>query len=180
MKNLSYWLMKARYRLKHNNKEIISDHFRKMGMKIGKRCNICCNIATTQPFLIEMGDNVTIAGDVLLLTHDNSISKPLPHTTDLFGKIVIGNNVFIGTRSLIMPGVYLADNVIVAAGSVVTKSFHMGGAIIGGNPAKIIGTVDKFVEKNRDKAFNLDLIPPEEQETKIGLSNKLIVRNEGK
>ena len=172
--------MKVRYRLKHNNKEVISEHFRKMGMKIGQQCNICCNIATTQPFLIEMGDNVTIAGDVLLLTHDNSISKPLPDTTDLFGKITIGNNCFIGTRSLIMPGVFLADNIIVAAGSVVTKSYHMGGVILGGNPAKIIGNVNSFVERNRDKAFNLDLIPIEEQEVKIGLSDKLIIRNEGK
>ena len=180
MNNLSYWLMKVKYKLKHNDKEVISNHFRKMGMKIGKKCNICCNISTTQPFLIEMGDNVTIAGEVLLLTHDNSISKPLPNTTDLFGKIVIGNNCFIGTRSLIMPGVCLADNIIVAAGSVVTKSYHTDGLILGGNPAKVIGTVESFVERNKEKAFNLDLIPPEEQFQKIGLSDKLINRNEGK
>ena len=179
MKNLSYWLMKVRYKLKHNDKEVISEHFRKMGMKIGKRCNICCNIATTQPFLIEMGDNVTIAGDVLLLTHDNSISKPLPNTTDLFGKIVIGANCFIGTKSLIMPGVYLADNIIVAAGSVVTKSYRMRGIIIGGNPAKIIGNVENFVERNKTNAFNLDNIPKENQEIEIGQSKKLIIRKNG-
>lgn len=171
--------MKVRYKLKHNDKEVISNHFRKMGMKIGAKCNICCNISTTQPFLVEMGDNVTIAGEVLLLTHDNSISKPLPETTDLFGKITIGNNCFIGTRSLIMPGVYLADDIIVAAGSVVTKSFHKEGVIIGGNPARIIGSVDSFVERNREKAFNLDMIPQAEQYEIIGLSNKLIIRNEG-
>lgn len=180
MNNLSYFFTKVRYRLNHSNKEIISEHFRKMGMKIGSGCNICCNISTTQPFLVELGNNVTIAGDVLLLTHDNSISKPLPNMTDLFGKIVIGNNCFIGTRSLIMPGVFLADNTIVAAGSVVTKSIHTPGIIIGGNPATIIGTVESFVNKNRHKAFNLDEIPLEEQYKTIGLSNKLIVRNENR
>lgn len=52
--------------------------------------------------------------------------------------------------------------------------------ILGGNPARIIGNVESFVERNRDKAFNLDRIPSEEQENQIGLSEKLIIRNEGK
>lgn len=52
--------------------------------------------------MIEIGNNVTIAGHVELVTHDNSTSKVLPNTTDLFGKIKIGTTVFIGTRSVIM------------------------------------------------------------------------------
>ena len=51
--------------------------------------------------------------------------------------IAIGNNVWIGSKSIILKGVKLGDNVIVAAGSVVTKSFA-GNVMIGGNPAGII------------------------------------------
>lgn len=59
----------------------------------------------------------------------------------------IGDNCFIGARSLIMYGVELANNIIVAAGSVVCNSFYNEGVIIGGNPAKVIGTWDDFENK---------------------------------
>ena len=65
----------------------------------------------------------------------------------MFGKITIGNNSFIGARSVIMYGVELADNTIVAAGSVVTKSFLEGNIVIGGNPARVIGTWEKLRSK---------------------------------
>lgn len=60
--------------------------------------------------------------------------------------ISIGNNVFIGVNSVIMPGVIIEENVIIAAGSVVTKSVPAG-VIIGGNPAKIIGDFSSYKQK---------------------------------
>ena len=66
---------------------------------------------------------------------------------DSFGKVKIGNHVYIGAFSQIMPGVTIDDNVLVAAGSVVTKSIPSG-YVVGGNPAKIICTLDSFIEKN--------------------------------
>ena len=62
MNAIQYWAMKVRYRLAGRKKEIVSDYFRKMGMTIGKGCNICDNITTTQAYLITLGDNVTLAG----------------------------------------------------------------------------------------------------------------------
>jgi len=131
MKELNYKIAKVIYRLKHNDKEVINNYFRHAGMRIGKGVNICCNIMTPEPYLIEIGDNVTIAGDVEFITHDNSISKVLPGATDLFGKIMIGNNCFIGARSTILYGVELADNIIVASARVIStwenflKSKHL-------------------------------------------------------
>ena len=117
------------------------------GVKIGKNCLICSSPMTREAYLIDIGDNVTVSTNVTFVTHDNSIKFLYPTKSDIFGKIVIGNNCFIGENSIILYGVTLADNVIVAAGSVVTKSFRDSNIIIGGNPARIINTWDRFSEK---------------------------------
>ena len=177
MRGFSYFCMKVIYRLKGRNKEVINNYFRKMGMTIGKGCNIVPNITTTEPFLISIGDNVTLAGGVTLCTHDNCVSKMIPDCTDMFGAISIGNNCFIGQNSIIMYGVTLCDNIVVAAGSVVTKSFLIPRVIIGGNPARVIGSYDSFIEKNVDRVFNLNEIPKNELAHTILESNKLIERS---
>ena len=140
-------------------------------MHIGKKVNICCNIMTPEPYLISIGNNVTIAGNVEFVTHDNSISKVLPNCTDLFGKITIGNNCFIGARTTILYGVTLADNIIVAAGSVVTNSFTKSNIIIGGNPAREISTWENFAKKNQKKVWNLNL---EKKGIQIVNDNRLV------
>ncbi len=177
MREIRYLLVKIKYRLKRRDKEVINQYFRDMGMKIGKGCNIVPNITTTEPYLIEIGNNTTLAGGVSLCTHDNSVSKIIPNCTDMFGRIVIGNNCFIGQNALVMYGVTIADNTIVAAGSVVASSFLEGGLIIGGNPARIIGTCKEFAEKYEDKVFNLDLIPKDQLKKRIEQSDKLIERH---
>lgn len=162
MKDFQYSLAKAISKIKREKKkETIINFFRKEGIKIGSNTNICSNIITMESHLIEIGSNTTIAGDVLLVTHDNSISKIFPDKTDSFGRIIIGDNCFIGARSVIMYGVTLGDNVIVAAGSVVCNSFTTENIIIGGNPAKVIGSWDEFREKNSKHAIcrkNLDTL----------------------
>lgn len=118
------------------------------GVKIGKNCLICTPIHPHRDnCLLEIKDDVVISTDVMFVLHDFSASRVVKGTSNMFGKIVIGNNSFIGARSVIMYGVELADNTIVAAGSVVTKSFREGNVVIGGNPAKVIGTWDRLRQK---------------------------------
>ena len=62
---------------------------------------------------------------------------------DVFGRIVIGDNVFIGNKCIIMPNVTIGDNVVIGAGSVVTKSFPSN-VIIAGIPARIIKDLDSY------------------------------------
>jgi serine acetyltransferase len=87
-----------------------------------------------------------------------------------YQRISVGNNVFIGVNSIIMPGVKIDDNVIIAAGSVVTKSIPKG-VIIAGVPAKIIGNF-KDIETRMlsdyisDKEIDLKL-PYEERILKV-------------
>ncbi|SDP76873.1 maltose O-acetyltransferase [Litchfieldia salsa] len=92
------------------------------GMKVGKSCHGLgsSTIDYAHCWLIEIGDNVTFAPQVYLLAHDASTKRYLNYTK--IAKIIIKDNVFIGARALIMPGVTIGTNAIIAAGSIVTKS----------------------------------------------------------
>ena len=91
---------------------------------------------------IIIGDYVMMGPDVVIMavTHDVSdTSKPMIHPSNpsIEKPVEIGNNVWIGTRVIIMPGVKIGSNTIIGAGSVVTKSFS-GNSVIAGVPAKLI------------------------------------------
>lgn len=102
--------------------------------------------------LISIGKATTISSDVYILTHDFSISKALklvdPNLNGRFLKPVkIGDNSFIGLRSLILPGTEIGNNVIVGAGSVV-KGKIPDNVVIAGNPAKIICSIEEFAKRH--------------------------------
>ncbi len=146
--------------------------YRIRGYKIGSNCRIFTELAGAEPYLVSIGNNVSISTNVVFLTHDNSIIKVSKNKyTDLFGEIVIGDNCFIGANSIILPGVKLADNTIVAAGSVVTKSTNKSNMIIGGNPAKLLGNAEDFFIKNEQYAFNCSNMHKSERKKMI-MSNK--------
>ncbi|MEE1199266.1 MAG: acyltransferase [Christensenellales bacterium] len=150
-----------------NDDEVMNRFYRKAGVKIGKDCHIYSNIAAAEGYLIEIGDHVTISNDVQLVTHDNSICKVLPQFTDIFGKIIIGDNCFIGARTVIMRGVTLPPNTIVGAGSVVTKSFTEQRQIIAGNPARVIGDWEHFAKKFSEYAINISNLTGAERRAAI-------------
>ena len=61
--------------------------------------------------------------------------------------VTIGDDVWIGDGAIIMPGVTIGDLVLVASGSVVTKSVPSG-VVVGGNPARIICSIDDYIKRN--------------------------------
>ena len=146
----------------------------KKGVVMGDNPHVYSNISTTESYLIRLGDNVTISNDVQFITHDNSISKVIQGVSDVFGEINIGSNCFIGAHSIVLYGVSLAKGTIVAAGSVVTKSVTEEGIIIGGNPAKKIGTTEEFAMRMQEVAINISGLSDKEKKRKIMSSSKLI------
>jgi len=135
-----------------------------LGVKIGSGCRIYTFRLGSEPFLIEIGNRVTITSGVRILTHDGStwLFRDEMGRRYKYQKVIIGNNVFVGVNSIIMPGVIIEDKVIVGAGSVVTKSIPSG-SIVAGNPAKIIGKYDDFEKKAISDFFaekDLDLNLP--------------------
>ncbi|MGD7043173.1 acyltransferase [Jeotgalibacillus proteolyticus] len=131
---------------------------REKGVKVGEGCRFFSTNFSSEPYLIEIGNNVTITVGVRFITHDGgmwTVRKMLDEYkyANIIGKITIGNNVFIGMDSIILPGVNIGENSIVAAGSVVTKSFAKN-SIIGGNPAKKISDINSYIEKNNHLYIN--------------------------
>lgn len=138
-------------RLKDKFKRLIRggvtpEDLKKRGAIVGDNVQIWTDkIDKNHSYLLEIGNNVTIS-DARILLHDGSTNIPLGYSK--VGKVVIGNNVFIGADAIIFPGVHIGDNVVVGAGTVVTKSIPENSVVVG-NPARIAGTYEKFVEKNR-------------------------------
>lgn len=121
---------------------------RKRGVRIGNGCSVNTKyIDYGHGYLISIGDNVTIAVNVMILAHDASTKPFLGYSK--VGRVDIGNNVFIGGGSIILPGVKIGNNVIVGAGSVVNRDVP-DNLIVAGNPARVIGDFNSYLEKNRD------------------------------
>lgn len=85
--------------------------------------------------IIEIFEHATVGQEVYLCTGTHAFDKPSMNL--ITNKITIEKNVFIGARAFIMPGITIAENAIVGAGSLVTKNVESN-SIIGGNPAKHI------------------------------------------
>ena len=105
----------------------------------------------SEPYLISIGKHVTISGAVTFITHDGATyvfrnSEEKFKNVIKYGKIEIGNNCFIGNKSIIMPGVKIGNNCVVGTGSVVTKSIP-DNCIVAGNPAKYICSYEEYCEK---------------------------------
>lgn len=99
----------------------------------------CCILDVAR---VTIGDNCMFGPHVQIYTATHPVEfKARNSGKELAKPITIGNNVWIGGNATICPGVSLGDNVVVGSGSVVTKNFP-DNVVIGGNPAKIIKTID--------------------------------------
>ncbi|RXZ02747.1 acetyltransferase [Fictibacillus sp. S7] len=122
------------------------EKLKERGLKYGKNFNLYhTEIDFSFCYLVEIGDDVTITHSTIL-AHDASTKMMLGKSR--IGKIKIGNRVFIGWGSIVLPNVTIGDDVIVAAGSVVSKDIPSN-SVVAGVPAKIIGFTSDYIEKNK-------------------------------
>lgn len=107
-----------------------------------------------EPYLIEIGSKCQITDGVKIFTHGGAgaVRNVYP-LFDTFGRVKIGDYVYIGSNSLIMPGVRIGNNVLIAAGSVITKSIP-DNVVVGGNPAKYICSLEDYLSKNIEHNTN--------------------------
>ncbi|WP_370751717.1 acyltransferase [Eubacterium sp.] len=126
---------------------------RHLGVEIGENSQILTDpqIAFgTEPWLIKLGSHVDVTYGVQFLNHEGGIwcargIESKYKNMDCFAPITVGDNVMIGVHSLIMPGVHIGNNVIIAGHCVVTKDIP-DGVVVAGVPAKQISTVEKFMD----------------------------------
>ncbi len=115
---------------------------------VGEHCEINYGAVFTDPAYVSIGSNVVLA-DCTLIGHDGSIAmlnRAYGVKLDAVGKIVINDNVFIGHGAIVLPGVTIGPNAIVAAGAVVTRNVEAG-LIVGGVPAIPISSVAERVQR---------------------------------
>jgi acetyltransferase-like isoleucine patch superfamily enzyme len=107
------------------------------GIKIGDNTFISLGAKIDTQFgEIVIGDNVHITSGCVLLAHDGAIKQMKPGANPR-GKIVIGNNVFIGVNAVVLMNVTIGDNSVIGAGSIVNKDIPANVLAIG-NPVKVL------------------------------------------
>lgn len=124
-------------------------HARMIGVSLGDNCLVYRSMEwPSEPYLVTIGNNVQLTKGVAIHTHGggNVVRRKVPDF-DVFGKVVIKDWAYIGAHAQIMPGVTIGEGAMVAAGSVVTKSVP-DGMVVGGNPAKILCSVEEYIERN--------------------------------
>lgn len=129
------------------------NYARHIGVKIGDNNLIGKSHWSSEPYLITVGNNCQLTNCQIFTHGGGQVIRHIHSDFDVFGKVSIGDYVYIGTNALIMPGVTIGNNVLIAAGSVVTKSIPSG-LVVGGNPAKTICTIEEYYQRNKD--FNLN------------------------
>lgn len=122
----------------------------------------------SEPWMITIGDNVYITDGVRFITHDGGTLPLRQEVPDLeiTKPIVLGDNIFIGVRSIILPGVHIGNRCIVAAGAVVAKDIP-DNSVAGGVPARVIKSTDEYLEKLQKESLHIGHLKGEEKAKRL-------------
>ena len=134
---------------------------RSIGVSIGDNCRLTGNPGWgSEPWLIKIGNHVLLSSEVRFITHDAGtfLFRESGKYKDVFkfGPIVIHDNCFIGMRAMMLPGVEVGPNSIIAAGSVCTCTVPPG-EVWGGVPAKFIETTENYARKCYENRLPYDM-----------------------
>jgi len=100
---------------------------------------------------IIIGSNVGFGAGTKIISSIHSHNNHSKH--DMVEPIIIGNNVFVGANSVILPSVKIGDNVVIGAGSIVVKDIPSNSIAVG-NPCKVINVKEDYLEDFSAINFN--------------------------
>lgn len=126
--------------------DLPTSYFVKRGMKVGKNFNrqSGTRLDPNNCWLIEIGDDVIMSNKVQLIAHDFSTMHLTGYVR--FGRVKIGDRVFIGANSTILMNVCVGNDVIIGSGSLVNKDVP-DGMVVAGVPARVICTTEEYRTK---------------------------------
>ena len=138
-----------------HSSEAYVNFLRRNGCKIGKNTRFISPKSTSVDLgrleYISIGDNCCLSV-VSIIAHDYSWYILARSHNDILpdsgGKVTIGNNVFVGYRSVILKNTTIGDNVIIGANSLVNRDIPSG-TVWAGNPIRQICTIDEYYEKRK-------------------------------
>jgi acetyltransferase-like isoleucine patch superfamily enzyme len=109
------------------------------------------------PSLITLGTGCVVSSGVMILVHDHALSRALAAygvvqewDAGTRATVTVGDNVFLGARAILLPGVRVMDGAIVGAGSVVTRDVPSH-TVVAGNPARPICTTDEYLRSQMER-----------------------------
>jgi acetyltransferase-like isoleucine patch superfamily enzyme len=122
----------------------------KQGLQIADDCRlVSMPDFGSECYLISIGKHVTITSNVTFITHDGGswVFRDQPKYKEVikYGRITIHDNCFIGFGTILMPGISIGPNSVVASGSVVTKDIPPN-SVAAGVPARVIKSVEGYAE----------------------------------
>lgn len=113
-----------------------------------------------EPYLVSIGNDVTISAGVTFITHDGGtwVFRRERKYKDIikYGRITIHNNCFIGLKTILMPGVEVGPNSVIAAGSIVTSDIPAN-TVYGGVPARQLMTRNEYIARSVAQCPNYDV-----------------------
>jgi acetyltransferase-like isoleucine patch superfamily enzyme len=144
---------------------------RSIGVTIGENVHFYgmqSGMFGTEPWLITIGNNVHITSGCLFITHDGGTLILRNEVPDLewTAPISIGNDVYIGVRSIILPGVRIGNRVIIGAGSIVHKDIPDNSVAVG-VPAMVVKTVDQYLTIMKDRSLKCGHLKGLEKEKEL-------------
>lgn len=123
---------------------------------VGKNCFINYNCTILDNGKVRLGDNCMLAPNVSIYTAGHALYPDSRNLGYEYGiDVTIGNNVWIGGNTVILPGISIGDNAVIGAGSVVTKDIPAW-SFAAGNPCKVIRPITEKDKRYYYKKREID------------------------
>lgn len=140
-----------------------------VGIQHGENFNVYGKVYWgSEPWIISFGNNIHITDGVRFITHDGGtlLFRHIVPDLEITKPIIVGSNVYIGTQTIILPGVTIGDNVIIGAGSVVTHDVPSD-SVYAGVPARFIKPINAYMKKIEDESLHLGHLKGESKDIEL-------------